>query len=72
MGHASMQTTERFYLHRSDANELKACLAFDRLMAENTTDARTTPEGTFDASATQGENLNSLSSHRLPNCRNTT
>ncbi len=42
MGHASIQTTEEFYLRSTDANEQRACQALDNLMGMNTTDVKMT------------------------------
>ena len=69
LGHASIQTTERFYLRRSDANELRACAALDKLMAENKTDARMTPGGLLGGLTDQGEECKSSVQNELRNGR---
>jgi len=60
MGHASIRTTEEFYLRSSDANELKACLAIDSMLSEKTTDVKMTFSGGNTDENNQGEIHNSI------------
>ena len=38
MGHSDIQTTSKFYLQSTDANEQRACQALDRIMKVSETD----------------------------------
>ena len=44
MGHSDIQTTSKFYLQSTDANEERACQALDRIMAVLETDTELTLE----------------------------
>jgi len=44
MGHSDIQTTSKFYLQSTDANEERACQALDRIMEVLETDTEMTLE----------------------------
>jgi len=44
MGHSDIQTTSKFYLQSTDANEERACQALDRIMGVLESDAKVTPK----------------------------
>ena len=65
MGHASIRTTEEFYLRSTDANEERACQSLDKLMGVNPTDVIVTFKQSEHSQGNQDTSTNSLSGNAL-------
>ena len=65
MGHSDIQTTSKFYLQSTDANEQRACQALDRIMKVSVTDTGMTLEPSKHKKSEKPSLPNSRSNQKL-------
>jgi integrase/recombinase XerD len=65
MGHSDIQTTSKFYLQSTDANEERACQALDRIMGVLESDAKMTPKPSRHKKSEKPSLPNSRSNQKL-------